>query len=153
MEKTTATEAFWSEAKGAGITLGDDYWVRRMGGNRETVDIIIDLVLKRDKTGTFGVQLLQEQDPSIAPTLGMDSVMIDMDGTPRGILKTTQLTPVPYRDITEDHLGVEGPGARKLKVWQDIHWPYWSATLEQKGLTPSEDMIIVVEHFDLVYPQ
>jgi uncharacterized protein YhfF len=47
---------------------------------------------------------------------------------------------------------VEGPGARKLEVWQGIHWPYWTRLLEPHGLEPHEDMIIMVEHFDLVYP-
>lgn len=153
MEKTAATEAFWNAAKAAGADLGDTYWVRRMGGNQETVDIIINLVLKGDKRGTFGVKVLQDRQPEIKPTIGMDSIMVDMDGKPHGVLKTTQLTPVPYQEITEDHLVVEGPGARNLKVWQDIHWPYWASTLEQQGLEPSEDMVIVVEHFDLVYPQ
>lgn len=153
MDKTPGTDAFWSAAKAAGASLGDDYWVRRIGGNRETVDIILDLVLKGDKCGTFGVRLLQERQPEITPTLGGDAVLVDMDGKPHGIIKTTQLTPVPYKDITEEHLGVEGPGARKLDVWQNIHWPYWTSLLEKHDLEPSEDMIIVVEHFDLMYPK
>lgn len=153
MEKTSATDAFWEAAKAADASLGDDYWVRRIGGNRETVDIILDLVLRGEKRGTFGVKLLQERQPEITPNLGGYAILMDMDDAPQAIVKTTQLTPVPYKDITEDHLVVEGPGARKLDVWQDIHWPYWTSLLAKHDLKPSQDMVIVVEHFDRVYPQ
>lgn len=153
MEKTKETDAFWNAAKAAGVPLGDDYWVRRIGGNKETVDIILDLVLRGEKRGTFGVKLLQDRQPEITPSLGGEAVMVDMDGQPHGILKTKQLTPVPYKNISEEHLVIEGPGARKLEVWQDIHWPYWTSLLARHDLEPSQDMIIVVEHFDLVYRQ
>lgn len=153
MEKSAATEAYWNAAKEAGASLEDDYWVRRIGGNKETVDIILDLVLRGEKRGTFGVKLLQERQPEITPILSGEAVMVDMEGKPHGILKTTKLTPVPYQDIAEEHLLIEGPGARKLEIWQDIHWPYWTSLLAQHDLEPSQDMIIVVEHFDLLYPQ
>ena len=96
--------------------------------------------------------LLQERNPAITPTLGGVAVLVDSDGVPHAAIKTTKLTPVAYKDITEEHISVEGPGARKLDVWQNIHWPYWTRLLEPYGLEPSEDMIVMVEHFDLVYP-
>ena len=77
---------------------------------------------------------------------------MDIDGAPHAAIRTDKLTPVAYKDITEDHLTVEGPGARKLEVWQNIHWPYWTSLLEPCGLEPSEDMIVMVEHFELLYP-
>ena len=152
MDKTQDTDAFWNEAIKSGATAGDEYWVRRIGGDPETVNIILDLILGGEKCGTFGVQLLQERQPEITPTLGGSAVLVDFDGTPHAVIKTTSLTPVAYKDITEEHLAVEGPGARKLEVWQGIHWPYWTRLLEPHGLEPHENMIVMVEHFDLVYP-
>jgi uncharacterized protein YhfF len=153
MEKTQATDTFWDDVKTSGADSGDDYWVRRIGGDPDSVDIILDLILKGEKCGTFGVKMLQERQPEITPTLGGVAVLVDFDGMPRAAIKTTQLTPVAYKDITEAHIAVEGPGARKLEVWQGIHWPYWTRLLEPHGLTPSEDMTVMVEHFDLVYPK
>jgi uncharacterized protein YhfF len=153
MEKTDQTDAFWQNVISK-VTGGvDDYWVRRIGGDPETVNIILGLILKGEKTGTFGVKILQERQPEITPTLNGTAVLVDIGGTPHAAVTTTQLTPVAYKDISEEHhLGVEGPGARKLDVWQSIHWPYWTRLLEPHGLTPREDMTIMVEHFELIYP-
>ena len=46
MEKTDATNSFFQAAKESGAHVGDDYWVRRIGGDPETVNIIIGLILK-----------------------------------------------------------------------------------------------------------
>jgi uncharacterized protein YhfF len=153
MEKSAATEAFWTIAKrSAAAAVGDDYWVRRLGNTQQTVDSILALVLKGQKHGTFGLKWLHDRDPALSPVLGGMAIMVDMDGTPHAIIKTTQATPVAYKDITEDHLSIEGPGARQLSRWQEIHWPYWQTLLAPHNLEPSEDMLVMVEHFDLVYP-
>jgi hypothetical protein len=66
------------------------------------------------------------------------------------IIQTTQIAIINYCDITEEHLLIEGPNARTLGVWKDIHWPYWSGLLEEASLAPSLTMPIVVETFALV---
>jgi uncharacterized protein YhfF len=152
VDKTDATDAFWQRAKDAGANIGEDYYVRRIGGDPETTAIITDLVVKGLKRGTFGLQWLQERQPELRPDMDKDAMLINHDGVPQAIVKTTGLTPVPYGEITEEHLKVEGPGARELKRWQEIHWPYWTRLLEPHGLEPTQDMLVMVEHFDLVYP-
>lgn len=151
MEKTVATDAYWNDAKTSGASIGKDYWVRRIGANKPIVDNILALVLSGEKCGTFGLKLLLDRQPGSAPTMGGEAVIVDMDGVPHGIVRTSKLTPVAYKDITEGHLTIEGPGARQLDRWQEIHWPYWSALLEQHDLEPSDDMMVMVEHFELIY--
>ena len=153
MEKSAKTDTFWARAKESGASLGDDYWVRRIGATKETVDIILPLVLGGHKRGSFGLKPLLDRQPGPGPMVGADAVVIDMDGEPHAIVRTTQFTPVPYKDIVEEHLVVEGPGARKLERWQEIHWPYWTKLLEPYDFEPSPDMAVMVEHFDLVFPQ
>ena len=152
MEKTSTTDAFWQEAKDSGADVSEDYWVRRIGGDPETTAIITDLVVRGLKRGTFGLQWLQERQPELKPIMGTDAMLVNFDNVPQAIVRTTQITPVAYKDITEDHLIVEGPGAHELKRWQDIHWPYWTRLLEPHGLEPTQDMLVMVEHFDLIYP-
>jgi len=151
MEKTAATDAYWNAAKASSASIGEDYWVRRIGANKPVVDNILALVLSGEKCGTFGLKHLLDRQPGNGPTMGGEAVVVDMDGVPHAIVRTLQLTPVAYKDITEDHLTIEGPGARQLDRWQEIHWPYWSALLEPHGLEPSADMIVMVEHFELIY--
>ena len=151
MEKTAETDAYWNEAKASGTWIGEVYWVRRIGANKPIVDSILDLILSGEKCGTFGLKLLLDRQPGSFPTMGGEAVIVDMDGVPHGIVRTSKLTPVAYKDITEDYLTIEGPGARQLDRWQEIHWPYWSALLDRHDLDPSDDMVVMVEHFELVY--
>lgn len=151
MERTVATDAYWNDAKTSGASIGKDYWVRRIGANKAIVDSILALVLSGEKCGTFGLKALLDRQPGSTPTMGGEAVVVDMDGVPHAIVRTSQLTPVAYKDITEDHLTIEGPGARALDRWQEIHGPYWSALLEQHDLKLNDGMIVMVEHFELIY--
>ncbi|MDG2242499.1 MAG: ASCH domain-containing protein [Rhodospirillaceae bacterium] len=152
MDHSENTDAFWDAAKASGVPLGDDYWVRRIGANKATVDNILKLILSGEKCGTFGLKHLLDRQSGPGPVLDRYAVVIDMDGESHAIVKTTKLTPMAYQDITEEQLTIEGSGARTLERWQDIHWPYWTNRLKPHGIEPSQDMIVMVEHFDLIYP-
>jgi uncharacterized protein YhfF len=151
MEKTDLTQAFWADVRKAVPDLPDNYRVRRASGNPEFAEIIMDLILTEKKRGLFGLKLLQDRQPEQVPTLGGVMVLVDFEGIPRGAVQTVKITPAPYKDINDEDLAVEGPEARQLDVWQNIHWPYWTTMLEPHGLSPSEDMIVVVEQFKLIY--
>lgn len=152
MEKTDQTDAFWQEVKTAEPNVGDAYGVRRLGAHQEMSEIIYDLVKSGEKTGTFGLKHLQDRDPANTPMEGSYTVFVDFDGKPHAAVRVLSLTPTAYKDITEEHLVVEGPGAREVEQWRKIHWPHWTKLLAPHGLEPSEDMIVKVEKFELIYP-
>ncbi|MFL2770718.1 MAG: ASCH domain-containing protein [Rhodospirillaceae bacterium] len=152
VDKSEMTEAFWEDVKRSVPDAGNNYRARRASGNPDFAEIIMNLIITEKKRGLFGLQLLQERQPELAPTLGGVLVLVDFAGIPQGAVKTTKITPVPYKDINEGHLAVEGPDARKLRTWQDIHWPYWTQMLAPYGLTPNTDMIVIIEQFKLIYP-
>ena len=137
----------------AGHVPGDEYWVRRIGANQFIVDSILSLVLDGEKCGTFGLKWLHERQPETTPILDGYAVLVDMDEAPQAIIKTTQIKPVAYKDITEKHLVIEGPGARALERWREIHWPYWQGLLKPYDLEPTQEMLVMVEHFNLVVPK
>ncbi len=153
MDHTAITDAFWGRVKDINSDVGDDYRVRRASGDPKFAPIIMDLILTEKKCGLFGLKHLQDRQPEQVPVMGGVMVLVDFDGTPRGAVQTVKITPVPYKDINDEHLAVEGPGARQIDVWQKIHWPYWTQMLEPFGLEPSEDMIVVVEQFKLIYSE
>lgn len=152
MEKTDVTDAFWQDVKAAVPDAGETYGVRRLGANQRMAEIIYDLVKSGEKTGTFGLKMMHDRDPANTPSEGSTTVFVDFDGQPHAAVRVLSLTPTAYKDITEDHLVVEGPGARKLKTWQEIHWPHWTNLLAPHGLEPREDMTVMVERFELLYP-
>jgi uncharacterized protein YhfF len=150
MEKTLQTDAFWESNAPTTNGMSPNYSVRRIGGNVKTTNIILELIVGGHKTGTFGLKWLQDIKRQPAFSVGCYSVLVDINNFPNAIIQTTQIAIINYCDITEEHLLIEGPNARTLGVWKDIHWPYWSGLLEEASLAPSLTMPIVVETFALV---
>jgi len=132
------------------IPADASYRLRQFGNNAALANVLLKLIISGQKTGTYALPWLYEGDESLTPVVGGYSVVTDADGTPRVVLLTTGLKTLPYNQITEEETQYEGPNARKLKVWQQIHWPYWSRALEQKGKAATEDMPVTVEQFEVI---
>jgi len=149
---TPESDAFWSacQEKMATIPANASYRLRQFGNNAALANVLLNLIISGQKTGTYALPWLYEGDESLTPVVGGYSVATDSDGKPRVLLLTTSLKTLPYNQITEEETQYEGPNARKLKVWQQIHWPYWSRALEQKGKAATEDMPVTVETFEVV---
>lgn len=150
-QKKEQQDAFWKTAKEAGAVSGDEYSPRRIGGDQKTTNLILDVILKGEKTGTFGLEALHERMPETKPFVGQYFVLLDGDDQPSAVIQTTDLKPIRYGDITQDDLAIEGPGARQIDVWQKIHQPYWERLLEPHGLKADDDMVVVMEKFEVVY--
>lgn len=150
---TVDVATFWEAAKQAiSQRLGDRFIVRRIGGSADIVDMVMAVILSEDKTGTFGLPWLQERMPETKPWIGGHTVLVDMDGAPKAVIETMELTPTPLGGITEEHLQLEGPAVRTLDLWRSIHIEYWTTLLAPYDLEPTEDMPVNVERFELLYP-
>ncbi len=152
MEKSDQTEAFWQKVKEVDPDAGDDYRVRSLGADQDMAEMLFDLIKTGNKSGTFGLKMLHDLDPVNAPTVGRVTIMVDFHGKPHLAVKVVEVTPVAYKDITDDHVSVDGPTMRTVEAWKGVHWPFWTALLTKHGLTPSEDMIVEVERFEQIYP-
>ena len=149
---TSESDAFWSTCQEKiGTTPADGtYRLRRFGNNAALADVLLNLIISGQKTGTYALPWLFEGDENLTPVAGGYSVVTDSDGKPRVLLLTTSLKTLPYNQITEEETQYEGPNARALEVWRQIHWPYFSRALELKGKTPTEEMPVTLERFEVV---
>ena len=116
-------------------------------------DVLVPLILAGEKTGTFALAAEFESDPSRAPEVGDWYVVTWFDGPPALIYRVTFVETVPFEGINHDHVQVEGPTARDVKAWRDIHWPYWGAMLRQQGREPSMQMPVIFHRYEVVYPK
>lgn len=150
---TQTVEQFVAAARAARPDLQiDRYKVRTFGGSKAMSDVIVPLILSGEKTGTFALATEFESDPSRAPQVGEWYVVTHFDGSPALIYRVTFVETVPFEGINHEHVQVEGPNARDVKIWRDIHWPYWGATLRQQGREPSMQMPVIFHRYEMVYP-
>ncbi len=128
------------------------YKVRTYGSSKAMADIIIPLILAGEKTGTFALGAEFDTDPSRAPQLGEHYVVTQFDGPPALLYRITFVETVPFEGIDHEHVQVEGPSARRVDVWRNIHWDYWGGMMRAKGLEPSMRMPVVFQRFVVLYP-
>lgn len=129
---------------------GDFYRVRTFGRERQMSDRILEFIAQGEKTVTFVLPWTYAGDRNATPVVGGYSVVTDLGGVPRFIIRTTAIKTVPYRAVTADDAQYEGPGVRNLEAWRRVHWDFFTASLKPIGKTPTEDMPVTVERFEVV---
>ena len=56
-----------------------------------------------------------------------------------------------YNEVTAEFAHAEGEGDRSLKWWREAHWRFFGLECDELDINPSEDMLLVLERFKVVY--
>ena len=113
---------------------------------------LADLVLQGVKRATAGLKQSYEHDGEPLPAPGDLSVITDYHGRACGIIRTTAVRVLPFRDVPAEFAAREGEGDGSLEYWRRGHWKFFSRELAAMGRTPDEEMEVVCEDFELVWP-
>jgi uncharacterized protein YhfF len=146
-------DQFW---QGAGETLRDsigqgDYAVRWIGLDHTTTEEVLELIRSGDKTGTFTLPWIFEKTGDPTPSIGDTIILIDYGGHPQLILRLTEISTVPFGQISEIHTAVDGSPVRDLAIWKPLHTQYWNNMLAEFGTRVSDELPVWIEKFDLVF--
>jgi len=114
-------------------------------------DELAELVLKGIKTGTASAYPLYEAENEALPKAGDYSVILDSKDEAVCIIKTTKVTIVPFREVSEEHARKEGEGDGSLEYWRKVHVEFFRKEMSETGKLFHEDMPVVCEEFELVY--
>jgi|GEM_PF-514021 len=116
-------------------------------------DGLARLVLSGDKTATASALPLYEAEGEPLPRAGEYSVLLDGQGEAVCILRTTEVSVVPFSAVTALHAFREGEGDKTLEHWRTAHRRFFTRCMAGAGLCFSEDMPVVCEAFEAVYPR
>lgn len=86
------------------------------------------------------------------PKAGDISIVTNWEGYPQAIIKTTRIEQVPFAQVTLEFAQVEGEGDKSLNYWKEVHEAYYRREMEESGAVFHEDMIIICEYFEKIYP-
>lgn len=138
----------YTGANAAG-TLIPPAWA--FGATPEQADELLDLVLAGVKTATAGALWDYEAEGEALPEAGALSIILDGRAHPRALIRTTEVTVLPFDDVDEDHAHAEGEDDRTLHSWRKIHERFFAEhAAHDRGFAP--DMPVVCERFTLIYP-
>ena len=129
---------------------GDFYRVRTFGREKEMSGRMLHFIETGEKTVTFTLPATYTGDKNATPVVGGYSVVTELDGKPRFILRTTAIKTLPYAAVTEEDAQYEGPGVRTQEAWRRVHWAFFTDSLKPLNKTPAEDMPVTVERFEVV---
>lgn len=146
---TDAVGTFW--AAFAAATGYDASYTAWGFGDDEKPELMTELgLLVRDgpKRATTSLASAYGPDDEPMPRVGDHSVILDGDGRPLCIIRTTSVDIRPFGDVDEAFAWDEGEGDRSLADWRRAHEWYF-ATI---GRTVAETTPVVLERFVKVWP-
>jgi len=122
------------------------------GDNPELADELLELVLAGKKRGTATLVIELEKEGEKTPEVGDYNIILDGKGKPAAIIRTTSVTIKPFNQVHEEYAYSEGEDDRTLESWKKEHWKYWTRKSQKLGFTMKEDLLVICENFELVYP-
>lgn len=126
----------------------DEYEAWAFGG---APDKLASLVLAGTKTATASAYDLYAYDNEEIPKVGDYSVILDSSDNAVCIIRDTDVRMVPFKDVDEQHARREGEGDLSLAYWRDIHREFFTEELEEAGKKLTDDTVIVLETFEVVF--
>ncbi|WP_307864845.1 ASCH domain-containing protein [Myceligenerans salitolerans] len=122
------------------------------GDKPEIADELLDLVLAGTKTATTSPAWEYEDAGEPVPQVGELSILLDGERQPRALIRTTSVETVPFDEVDEETAAAEGEDDRTLDSWRTEHEKYFRRNLPE-GREFADDMPLVVERFELLYPR
>ena len=94
----------------------------------------------------------REVEGGSEPEVGAHSIVLDGAGRPVAVIRTTSVRRTRKGEVDDDHAFWEGEDDRTLASFRREHVKHYNRVAERLGFEFSEDMDVILERFDRVYP-
>lgn len=85
--------------------------------------------------------------------MGDYSIITDWEGEAKCIIQTTAINIRPFKDVPASFALREGEGDKSLEYWKEVHHHFFSEECKDMSKSFSEDMRVICEEFEVVYPK
>jgi uncharacterized protein YhfF len=93
-----------------------------------------------------------EHDGQPLPRIGGHWIVADGSGVARAILRSTELRIGPLDSVDDAFAWDEGEGDRSRAYWLAEHRRYFRRSLARIGIESSDQLEVVFERFEVVWP-
>ncbi|WP_100754562.1 ASCH domain-containing protein [Vibrio salilacus] len=114
-------------------------------------NVCADLILRGEKRASCSLEYWYSHEGEPMPEVGHLQVVTNWDGKPVCIIELTSVNKCKYSDVTAEFAAEEGEGDKSLNWWREAHWKFFSLECDELGIKPTEDMLLVLERFRVVY--
>ena len=147
-----AVRQLWSSYVEASRYDGPLVTTFEFGDSAEMADELGALVLHGPKRATAGLLADYEADGEALPQVGEHCVVAGGDGLPLAVVRTTDVRVGPLSSVDDAFAWDEGEGDRSRSWWLDAHTRFFGRRCAQLGLDFSEEILVVFERFEVVWP-
>lgn len=154
LDEAAAAE-MWEQYRTAhpeAVLAAPEYTVEHFGDNVRLADELLGIVLAGGKRATAELVADFVARGDLIPRIGSHWIACDSTGTPRIIIRTTELRLGPFTSADAAFAADEGEDDLSLESWQREHRRYWTRVAAARGAEWSEDEDIVFERFSVVWP-
>lgn len=144
---------FWAEFQAQfGVDASERFYEAfHFDDNEHDANVLANLVLLGIKRATAGLLWSFEAENKPLPKPGDLSVVTNWKHEPLCVIETTEVTVVPFDEVTAQFAATEGEGDKTLRHWREVHWSYFGRECKRIGKEPSEQMPVLCENFSVIY--
>lgn len=122
--------------------------------NKADANRLAKLVLNGKKKAGSGLYAWYKEANADLPKTGTKHIITDFDGKAQAIIEIKKVDTIPFYQISTDYAELYmGTDIEPLKKWKKAHWDFFASTMEESGEKPTENMLIVCEWFETIWPQ
>lgn len=122
--------------------------------NKKDANRLAELTRIGKKRASSGLYVLYQQYNVELPKVGKKQIVTDFDGKAQAIIKTKSVATIPFIEISKEYAAWDmGTDIESLKKWRKAHWNFFKSVMEQNGKKPTEEMLVVCETFETIWPE
>ena len=143
-------EIYYSEVLQGYSLNGKHFDVWHFCNNESDANNLAELVKKGIKCATASLYDVYEAENEPIPVIDFYSVIINFDGLPQSIIRTTKIDIVPFEDVSAEFARVEGEGDKSLSYWRRVHIEFFSEEAELCNVSFTPKSLVICEQFEVV---
>ena len=146
-------ERFWVEFQRAREPQVAGFSATAFGHSRALADELAGLIRAGDKRAHATLERDFEAEGDELPRPGEHIVVLDGRGTPQAIVRLTHVERRYFGDVDDEFAFECGEGDRTLAWWLVAYRQEFAERAEAHGFQVGERAVLILEHFELVWPQ
>jgi len=120
------------------------------GDSAALADELAALVVAGTKRATASLPIQFESEGVAPPAAGDVSIVMRGDGTPVGIIETTDVRLVPFGEVDAGFAATEGEGDGSLAYWREAHTDFFGRVVARLGGRLDDASVVLCERFRLL---
>lgn len=121
--------------------------------NKADANRLGELVLKGKKKAGSGLYSWYKDANADLPKIGTKHIITDFDGKALAIIEIRKVDTIAFNKISKTYASLDmGTSEKPLEKWKKAHWDFFESALKEEDKTPTEDMLVVCEWFETIWP-